>query len=376
MAANNPFDGASYGLNTNDNGGQYQNGRSYDMVKKFEVAKVYKEMMDSTGKASSRNVAAATGVSKKFALKVINEVTSGGLVDPATVERDHVRGRGARSLTVADEALLLSLYNDCPSRSLNNYKKNLYQTTGTYVDESTISRWFNHRHPFKGSVRKSNMVPIDKYKPENIARAINYVAEIAQFHPSKLKFGDEKHLKGAEIFVRGVRRNPITGVVPDTIVDSDFRNTYNLTGFCGIDPRSAPMSWTIQDGINDSESFSHAIERAVASNFLKRHDVLVLDNASIHRFQENVDLDDWLWNVASPIDGRPLQIYLMFLPTRSPELNPIELLWNMLVQRLKMIELARRREHNHALVTASTAILNGFTHYDVWKCYKHCRLVS
>jgi hypothetical protein len=50
------------------------------------------------------------------------------------------------------------------------------------------------------------------------------------------------------------------------------------------------MSSTIQDGINDSESFSHAIERAVANNLLKRHDVLILDNASIHRFQENVDL--------------------------------------------------------------------------------------
>jgi hypothetical protein len=60
------------------------------------------------------------------------------------------------------------------------------------------------------------------------------------------------------------------------------------------------MSWTIQDGINDSESFTHAIARAVAGNFMKRHDVLVLDNASIQRFQENLDLDDWLWNVASP----------------------------------------------------------------------------
>jgi hypothetical protein len=34
------------------------------------------------------------------------------------------------------------------------------------------------------------MVPIDTYKPENIASAINYGAEIAQFRPSKLKFGE------------------------------------------------------------------------------------------------------------------------------------------------------------------------------------------
>jgi hypothetical protein len=120
--------------------------------------------------------------------------------------------------------------------------------------------------------------------------------------------------------------------------------------------------------------FSHADERAVVGDFLKRHNVLILDNVSIHRFQENVGLDDWLWSVASPIDGRPMQTNLMFLPTRSPRLNPIELL---LMQRLKMIDLAGRREHAYALVTASAVILDEFTHnYDVWKCYKNCLLVS
>ena len=34
-------------------------------------------------------------------------------------------------------------------------------------------------------------------------------------------------------------------------------------------------------------------------------------------------------------DGQPMYIYVAFLPTRSPELNPIELLFNVLVQRLK-----------------------------------------
>jgi hypothetical protein len=38
MAATNPFGGASCGLKTNDNGEQYQHGRSYDKLKKFEIA--------------------------------------------------------------------------------------------------------------------------------------------------------------------------------------------------------------------------------------------------------------------------------------------------------------------------------------------------
>jgi hypothetical protein len=94
------------------------------MMKKFRVAGVYKEMMDSTaGKVSCSAVAVATKMSRTFVQKVIDEVNSGGLVDPDAVRRDHVRGRGARSLTVADEVVLLFLYNDCPSRSLKNYQE-------------------------------------------------------------------------------------------------------------------------------------------------------------------------------------------------------------------------------------------------------------
>ena len=51
-----------------------------------------------------------------------------------------------------------------------------------------------------------------------------------------------------------------------------------------------------------------------------------LYNVSIHHFQESTDLDDYLWNYCG--------ILLQFLPMRYPELNPIELLWNILVQQL------------------------------------------
>jgi hypothetical protein len=70
---------------------------------------------------------------------------------------------------------------------------------------------------------------------------------------------------------------------------------------------------------------SPAIERAVVGNFLKRNDVL------IPRFRKNVGLADWLWNVASPINGRPLNLFDVSTYA-TPELNPIELLWHLSVQ--------------------------------------------
>jgi hypothetical protein len=73
--------------------------------------------------------------------------------------------------------------------------------------------------------------------------------------PRRLKFGDEKSLKGAELFNRKVRRDPITGVTPPVIADSDFRNSYCIMGFCGVDLMNAPFQFTIGEDNHDAESF-------------------------------------------------------------------------------------------------------------------------
>ncbi len=69
------------------------------------------------------------------------------------------------------------------------------------------------------------------------------------------------------------------------------------------------------------------MEDAVASGFLRPGDVLVMDNAANHTGKENTVLEDWLWNDHS--------IFALFLHARTPEWNPIELLWNCLSMRLE-----------------------------------------
>jgi hypothetical protein len=54
--------------------------------------------------------------------------------------------------------------------------------------------------------------------------------------------------------------------------------------------------------------FAAAVEGAIAIGFLKRGDILVLDNAGIHIYQENVVLEEWLWDECG--------ILLLTLPTR------------------------------------------------------------
>jgi hypothetical protein len=136
------------------------------------------------------------------------------------------------------------------------------------------------------------------------------------FDPSRIKFGDEKHLKGQELYNRNVRRDPITGFIPDTYTNGDFCNTYALTGFCGIDRASSPVWYSIHEDKNGADEFALQLEMALASGFFRPGDILVLDNASIHNGGDNNILEEWLWD--------NFGVLLLFLPARSPELNPIK----------------------------------------------------
>ena len=69
-------------------------------------------------------------------------------------------------------------------------------------------------------------------------------------------------------------------------------------------------------------------------------DIFVADNARIHDCFETDDLADLLWNFPGE-GGVALRVLLIYLPTRSPELNPIELIFNTFVKRLKKF----RREY-------------------------------
>ena len=85
---------------------------------------------------------------------------------------------------------------------------------------------------------------------------------------------------------------------------------------------------------HDSIYFCLFIEEAIATAWLRTYDILICDNATIHQQGYNGGLANLLWNSLA-LDGAPLRILLLTLPTRSPELNPIKLVWNIMVQRVK-----------------------------------------
>jgi transposase len=66
--------------------------------------------------------------------------------------------------------------------------------------------------------------------------------------------------------------------------------------------------------------FSIALELACSVNLFHEGDVLVLDNKVIHFGGDNAVFEEWMRD--------QFGVLVLFLPPRSPELNPIELMWN------------------------------------------------
>ena len=124
---------------------------------------------------------------------------------------------------------------------------------------------------------------------------------------------------------------------------------------CGIDERTPALYWRIHDGNNDSEEFSYDIEHACQLGYLRQGDVLVLDNAAINTGRDNKYLEDFIWN--------EFGVFILFLPTRSPEWNPQELVWRVMVRGMQSYPLrVLRQENSHSPAIAANDVLGKITH--------------
>ena len=359
------------GANINQHGTIYRSGASLPYTKKLEVASAYSTERDAAGgkRPNITAIAQQCGVGRGYVRMVEEELNEFGRVLQHDERRKHNSlsntGLCSESLSNEDMFVIYQLYLDEPSRTRSSYVDWLHYFTGTVVSEMTISRFFNDALLHNGGFRRPNLVPFDKYRPDNYLKMLDYLEIIERIDPSRIKFGDEKHLKGQDLYNRKVRRDPITGVIPPTFTNGDFRNTYAVTGFCGIDRYSSPVRYNIHEEKNGADEFALQLEMAIASGFFRPGDVLVLDNASIHNGGDNSNLEEWLYDTVG--------VLLVFLPARSPELNPIEQVWRILVNKLQRVPLGvMRSAGSHACAHAAIEILSTMTHEEVEGCYRYC----
>ena len=209
----------SHGLATNTHGRAYLSGAPLSFSEKVTIGNAYLQAREDLGgvRPNITALARACKVARRTILKVEGELMfNGKIISPVQIisGKNIPRGPGSIALTDVDAFVLLMIYHREPSTTLRGYQVGLYSATGLVVCPMTISNFFTNGFDIKGSLCKPNIIPYDKFRPENLDRSLQYLVTIVKFDRRRLKFGDEKHLKGAELWYRKTRRNVFTGHVP------------------------------------------------------------------------------------------------------------------------------------------------------------------
>jgi len=112
---------------------------------------------------------------------------------------------------------------------------------------------------------------------------------------------------------------------------------------------------TVVDGAVNGDVFEAFVEQVLVPE-LRRGDVVVMDNLSSHKRERVREL----------IEAAGAR--LLFLPPYSPDLNPIEMIFAKIKQRLRSIKTRTQ----DALWKAMQSVLDKVTTADATNCYKHC----
>jgi hypothetical protein len=133
--------------------------------------------------------------------------------------------------------------------------------------------------------------------------------------------------------------------------------------------------WTIERSFvvhrhHTVQNFYWTIER-LFTGWFDCNDVLLCDNAIIHTGGEAAIVENLLlWEHL--VNGVPLRVLVICLPTRSPELNPIELLFHVLARWIQSWQHRMAEQGPNAVVEQASRVLDEMSYQLILSCYVHC----
>jgi len=358
-------------LNVNENGGTFVPGRTYDIRLRLDVLDCWRESHDADGHPTKtvKAIAKEHKVSRAFVHKIVNEFLATGRVEceKEVENRRSASKRQYSKLGIDEWIVLLSLRVEDDQRPLYSYRQCLYEETGVQVGITTIENFFKHALSFRGSLRKTTMVPLDKWTAANIQRYEEFRQHIANLpNPWKFHWLDEKHIVSKEAYNNRVRRCPLTGHVREIPVPGNFRERYNTIAIITCRPQQiCPMHYVLGQENGDAASFTAYIEILLGMGWFEEYDVLIMDNAAIHTGGEANIVADLLWETS--------RVLVLPLPTRAPELNPIELVFHILARRLRSFKYNQQPQQNmRPIPTQVQEIVETIEWETICKCASHC----
>ena len=274
-------------------------------------------------------------VGRQFVQKVAvgTLAREGGHFGPAAPRRGGEGGPGARTLSENDMAFIVEWlrWNGANGIGLRviDIRADIARGLGIDVSESTIRAVL--KGPLGHSLTKGDSRNYRRWSPENIEYEKDFCTWVFNTfvitnQQYRLRFLDETGRESGETS-RGYfwaprgQPNRCAGHGPST-------KRHNIIGMTSCAPlrHRLPLEYVVFEGSLNGERFAEIVVGWIAFGCFVPGDVLVIDNASVHLAGD----------VLEPL-GQELAehgVQLVRLPTYSPNLNPIELIWNTIKARL------------------------------------------
>jgi len=195
---------------------------------------------------------------------------------------------------------------------------------------------------------------IYKYNISNMIRYIDYIEEIQQIPFHRLKFFDESHFIPKKLTARKILGMKSSRVyLKEKTLNELHASMSILTSSCGT-----PVIFDYRIKSNTQWDFADFVLFLCEEGYLVAGDYLVMDNASIHTaYTSSKVLKDVL---------EIFQVTLIFLPAYSPELNPCELVFNVIKQYIR-----NRDVQDNTLENVYKAV-SSITVDHMVSFYRHC----
>lgn len=132
-------------------------------------------------------------------------------------------------------------------------------------------------------------------------------------------------------------------------VESSISKRLNVVGF--MKKNNILESYIFESTINGNVIIA-CLDKLCEN--LKKKTVLVMDNASIHQNKK-------LWNKQKEWSKKGLTIF--FLPTYSPQLNKIEILWRFI--KYKWLETSAYESYSHLVKAVEDVLINFGSKYTI-----------
>ena len=280
-------------LNINSNGGVYHPGKALTEVDWMNIYLVYLDILDviadDTMKWPSRLLGDRILKSHETCIKSITYFEM-GMIPSASRHGNMRRGVGSmQDLSGANHFFIYRCYLRHPERSRVSYVRKFYNEFNIELSEIFITWWFKNICPFKGNFRLTSRFPPNKYSWETRQLLDKYLLFVYQVRKiRRIVFADEKPFKGNDIYSL-VRRDPLTGVVPDIWCGYNSINRYNILAAVSMKP-DHPICARVIDLNRDAIFFQECFRECLDEGVLSTGDIFVVDNCTIHCYG-----DKWIF---------------------------------------------------------------------------------